>query len=63
MAGGRQMTDVNVAFITQAFLIYSWTNDTDFLNQIYPFTVRASHWLIHRSTKGIFNMEIFKHFL
>jgi len=57
------MTDVNVAFITQAFLIYSWTNDTDFLNQIYPFTVRASHWLIHRSTKGIFNMEIFKHFL
>ena len=52
LAGGRQMTDVNVAFIAQAYLVFSWTNDTEFFNQIYPFTKRATHWLIHRSTKG-----------
>lgn len=52
LAGGRQMTDVNVAFVTQAYLVFSWTNDTEFFNQIYPFAKRATHWLIHRSTKG-----------
>ena len=51
-AGGRQMTDVNVGFISQAYMVYQWTNDTDFFDQIYPYAKRATHWLIHRATKG-----------
>lgn len=46
------MADVNVAFIAQAYLIQIWTNDTDFFDAIYPYTVRAAHWLIKRSTKS-----------
>lgn len=52
VAGGRLMADVNVGFIVQAYLIYSWTNDTSFFEEIYPFTVRAMEWLITESTKG-----------
>ena len=46
------MTDVNVGFIVQAFMIYSWTNDTKFFDEIYPFVTRAMSWLITESTKG-----------
>ena len=52
VAGGRLMTDVNVGFIVQAFMIYSWTNDTNFFDEIYPFATRAMSWLITESTKG-----------
>ena len=46
------MIDVNVGFIVQSYLIYSWTNDTEFFDEIYPFSVRAVKWLIKDSTKG-----------
>jgi len=52
VAGGRLMIDVNVGFIVQSYLIYSWTNDTEFFDEIYPFSVRAVKWLIKDSTKG-----------
>ena len=52
VAGGRLMIDVNVGFIVQSYLIYSWTNDTEFFDEIYPFAVRAVKWLIKDATKG-----------
>lgn len=52
VAGGRLMTDVNVGFIVQAYMIHSWTNDTSFFEEIYPFAVRAMSWLITEATKG-----------
>jgi len=52
VAGGRTMTDVNVGFVVQAYLLYSWTNDTVFFDEIYPFAVRANAWLINEATKG-----------
>ena len=51
-AGGRAMADVNVAFVVQAYLIYSWTNDTEFFDDIYPAAKRALLWLITDSTHG-----------
>ena len=33
-AGGRTMTDVNVAFVVQTYMIYMWTNDTAMVNEM-----------------------------
>ncbi|XP_065653158.1 uncharacterized protein LOC136071792 [Hydra vulgaris] len=52
VAGGRMMSDVNVGFIVQALLMYKWSNDTVFFDEIYPFTVRAMNWLMQDATKG-----------
>ena len=51
-SGGRSMADVNVAFVVQTYLIYSWTNDTEFFNELYPSAMRALYWLMKDSTHG-----------
>ena len=51
-AGGRSMADVNVAFVVQTYMIYMWTNDTGFFEDMYPFAMRALSWLIKEATHG-----------
>ena len=51
-AGGRTMTDVNVAFVVQTYLVYMWTNDTKFFDDLYPAAMRALTWLVKDATKG-----------
>ncbi len=54
-AGGRPMADVNVAFVVQTYLIYTWTNDTEFFDKLYPAAMRALSWLIKDSTLGMYS--------
>jgi len=48
-AGGREMGDSATGFILEAWQIYSWTGDKDFLNSIWPNVKKAAAWQIHRS--------------
>lgn len=50
--GGRTMADVNVAFVVQTYMIYMWTNDTEFFDDMYPVAMRALSWLIKDATHG-----------
>ena len=58
-AGGRNMADVNVAFVVQTYMIYMWTNDTEFFDDMYPVAMRALTWLIKDSTHGMSIDELF----
>ena len=46
------MTDVNVAFVVQTYLVYMWTNDTKFFDDLYPAAMRALTWLVKDATRG-----------
>jgi hypothetical protein len=49
--GGREMGDGATDFILQAWLIYSWTGDKEYLGSIWTNVKKAADWQINRSQK------------
>ena len=45
------MGDVTTVFITETYHIYLWTNDSEFLNEMWPHVTNALDWMIEKSTK------------
>ena len=50
------MADVNVAFVVQTYMIYMWTNDTLFFDEMYPVAIRALIWLIKEASHGRYTL-------
>ena len=48
----RIMGDVTTVFITETYHIYQWTNDSEFLKDMWPHVVRAVDWMIGDGTNG-----------
>ena len=51
--GGRVMADVNTLFIAEVYELWAWTNDTAFLQELYPAVRKAAQWQIHVSPDGL----------
>lgn len=46
------MGDVTTVFVIETFHIYLWTNNSQFLKDMWPHVVKAVDWLIDGGTKG-----------
>ena len=51
--GGRVMSDVSTLFIVEVFEIWAWTNDTAFVEELYPAVRKAAKWQIGISLLGL----------
>lgn len=46
------MGDVTTVFIIETYHIYLWTNDSQFLRDLWPHVVNTLDWLIYKGTNG-----------
>ena len=49
----RIMGNVTSVFITATYHIYQWTNNNEFLNNMWPHVIRAVNWMIDKGTNGL----------
>jgi len=48
---GRVMADVTTGFILEAYQLYEWTANEDFINSVYPTVVKACQWQMNQSAE------------
>ena len=48
----RIMGDVTTVFVVETYHIYLWTNDSEFLRDMWPHVVKAIDWMILNGTNG-----------
>ncbi|XP_020625895.1 uncharacterized protein LOC110063277 isoform X1 [Orbicella faveolata] len=48
----RLMGDVTTVFVVETYHIYLWTNDSEFLRDMWPHVVKAVDWMIFKGTQG-----------
>lgn len=48
----RIMGDVTTVFVVETYHIYLWTNDSEFLRDMWPHVVKAVDWMIFKGTQG-----------
>lgn len=46
------MGDVTTVFVVETYHIFLWTNNSDFLKDMWPHVVKAVDWLINVGTNG-----------
>lgn len=44
------MGDVTTVFITETYQIYQWTNNSQFLKEMWPHVVRGVNWMVDAGT-------------
>ena len=48
----RIMGDVTTVFIVETYHIYLWTNDSQFLKDMWPHVAKAVNWMMFEGTQG-----------